>query len=88
MNIYYIGKFKKHFKQRIKPKENLYKKFTERLTLFRVYRNDPILLDHPLKGKKQPLRSFSITGDIRVIYFIKDSDAYFVDIGSHNQVYK
>lgn len=87
MNVYYSGRFKKHFKQRVKPNLSLRKRFAERYALFIVSRNDPLLQDHPLKGKKQSLRSFSITGDIRVIYFIDNGDSYFVDIGTHNQVY-
>ena len=87
MNVYYIGKFKKNFKKRIKPNLNLHKKFQERLALFVSSRNSPILQDHPLKGKKESLRSFSIAGDMRVVYFLERGDAYFVDIGTHNQVY-
>lgn len=87
MNVYYTGKFKKHFKQRIKQNPNLQKRFQERLFLFTSSRENPILQDHPLKGKKQSLRSFSITGDIRAVYFLKVGDVYFVDIGTHNQVY-
>jgi len=48
---------------------------------------DPILRDHALGGKMKGFRSFSITGDIRVVYYISENIAYFVDIGSHNQVY-
>lgn len=87
MNVYYIGKFKKHFKKRIKPTPSLQKRFKERLALFLISREDPILQDHPLKGKKQSLRSFSITGDIRAVYFIDKGDLHLVDIGTHNQVY-
>lgn len=87
MNVYYTGKFKKHFKQRIKPNPNLEKRFKERLALFISSRQNPILQDHPLKGKKQSLRSFFITGDMKAVYFLEGGDVYFVDIGTHNQVY-
>lgn len=69
------------------PNPNLQKRFQERLALFIASRNDPILQDHPLKGKKQWLRSFSITGDIRAVYFLEKGDLRLVDIGTHNQVY-
>lgn len=87
MNIRYIGKFQKHFDLRIKPHTNLVKKFQERVGIFTKDFDDPILKDHQLRGEKSQLRAFSITGNIRVIYFVKDGDAYFIDIGSHNQVY-
>lgn len=87
VNIKYIGKFQKHFDLRIKPKINLVKKFQERVEIFTKDFNNPILKNHQLKGEKSQLKAFSITGDVRVIYFIKGDDAYFIDIGSHNQVY-
>ncbi len=87
MNIKYIGKFKKHFKERVQSHSNLYQKFNERVDLFVKSPDDPILKDHSLKGSKQRFRAFSITGDIRVIYFLEADNVYFVDIGSHNQVY-
>lgn len=88
MKIKYTGKFIKHFKQRIKPHSQLVLRFNQRASLFLDSPINPILNDHPLKGKKRNQRSFSITGDIRVVYFIEDGDAYFLDIGTHNQVYK
>ena len=62
-------------------------KLKERTRLFEKNPNSPLLKNHPLRGDKLGLRSFSISGDIRVIYYVKDNVAYFVDIGTHNQVY-
>jgi len=45
------------------------------------------LRDHKLIGKKKNFRAFSVTGDIRVVYIIVDSNIWLFDIGSHNQVY-
>lgn len=87
MNIKYIGRFQKHFDLRIKPHTNLVKKFQERVGIFTQDFNNPILKNHQLQGEKSQLRAFSITGNIRVIYFVKGEDAYFIDIGSHSQVY-
>lgn len=63
------------------------KKFDNRVKLFGENYQNPQLKDHQLTGKLQGFRSFSVTGDIRVIYYINDDTAYFVDIGTHNQVY-
>ena len=87
MNIKYIGKFQKHFDLRIKPNSNLVRKFQDRVEIFTRDPRDPVLKDHQLKGKKNELRAFSTTGDIRLIYFVKWEDVYFIDVGSHNQVY-
>ena len=87
MKIHYIGQFVKHFKKRIKPHPDLTNRFHERVDLFIKSPKEPVSRDHQLKGKKQALRTFSITGDIRIVYFTEKDVAYFVDVGTHNQVY-
>lgn len=87
MKIVYSTTFIKHYKKRILDQSLLKERFKERLAIFLSKPKDPILKDHPLKGKKEKLRAFSITGDIRVIYIINNNIAYFYDIGTHNQVY-
>lgn len=48
-----------------------------------------MLNDHQLTGDLEGKRAFNITGDIRVVYRQIDEEAIeFLDIGSHNQVYK
>jgi len=49
--------------------------------------DNPILKDHKLVGKMAGFRSFSITGDLRVVYRIKGNSLQLYDIGTHNQVY-
>lgn len=87
MKIKYIGVFNKNFKIRIQPNNYLLKRFKERLNLFTQSSADPILKDHALKGSKEGLRAFSITGDIRVVYFFKGETVMFINIGTHEQVY-
>ncbi len=80
--------FKKFYKKRIFPNKNLVKRFEKRIDLFREDPNSPILKDHPLKGDKEGMRSFSIAGVIRVIYYyMSDNEVLFLDVGSHNQVH-
>ena len=79
--------FKKHYKKRILPFPNLNKKFEERFRLFIRSPNNPALHNHKLVGSLDGLRSFSITGDIRVVYRTFDSGIELYDIGSHNQIY-
>ncbi|MEK7565969.1 MAG: type II toxin-antitoxin system YafQ family toxin [Patescibacteria group bacterium] len=81
--------FDKSFGKRILGHASLEKKFKERASLFLLDRTNPVLKDHKLSGKKEGLRAFSITGDIRIIYTrVTENLALFLDIGSHNQVYK
>lgn len=87
MKVEFTHRFIKIFKQRISPYPKIHRRFDTRLIIFSENSEDPLLRDHKLTGKLKGYRSFSVTGDIRVIYFIHKYVAYFVDIGTHNQVY-
>ncbi|HLD04039.1 MAG TPA: type II toxin-antitoxin system YafQ family toxin [Candidatus Dojkabacteria bacterium] len=85
--ISFTSKFKKHYLQRILTNKNLLKQTEKRIKLFYENSQNPILHSHILKGKKNRLKAFSISGDYRIIYE-EFSDHYrFLDIGRHNQVY-
>lgn len=88
MKIDYHKKFQKNYSKRIRSNRNIDRIFKEKLALFVENSNDPSLKDHTLTGKLKHLRSFSITGDIRVVYRLIGKDCVlFLDIGSHNQIY-
>lgn len=87
MTFDYLKKFLKNYQRRILPYPKLNKKLSERLDLFINNPSDPQLKHHQLTGKKKSFRSFSITGDIRVIYKIESDVIRLYDIGTHNQVY-
>ncbi|MEK7503992.1 MAG: type II toxin-antitoxin system YafQ family toxin [Patescibacteria group bacterium] len=87
LNLVYHQQFRKHYKKRIQPNLKLRSRFEERLKLWIVNKNDPILKDHSLSGDKAEYRAFWITGNIRVTYKIYDKDVELYDVGTHNQVY-
>lgn len=90
MKIRLHPRFKKSYKNRVALNQKLNLQTEERLTLFKTDPNSPLLKDHALTGTKKGLRSFSITGDIRVVYQPaepENDEIVFYDIGSHNQVY-
>ncbi len=87
MKVEFTRAFIKAFTKRFGNNQSLRQKFEERTRLFSQNAQYPLLHDHPLKGKNAGMRSFSITGDIRVVYYIHEEVAYFVDIGTHNQAY-
>jgi addiction module RelE/StbE family toxin len=87
MTVNYSKQFLKNYKARIAPNPSLTHKFEERVKLFLLNPNSPLLKNHSLKGSKKRLCSFSITGDIRTIYIIEKDVVFFLDVGSHNQVY-
>jgi len=79
--------FKKNFRLRVSHNPKLVKKFEQRLRLFLINRNHPLLKDHMLTGKKKGYRAFWITGDVRVVYKIEGETIRLYDIGTHPQVY-
>ena len=87
MKVEFSHNFIKMSKKRFKNKPRIKNKFFQKTRLFAKNPLDKSLKNHPLKGTKKGLNAFSITGDIRVIYQIKNNTAYFLDIGTHNQVY-
>lgn len=88
MKVDYHKKFQKDYSKRVRSNRNIDRIFKEKLALFVENPNDPSLKDHALAGKLKHLRSFSITGDIRVIYCRIGKDlVLFLDVGSHNQIY-
>lgn len=87
MKIHFTKDFRKAYKKRIQSNRKLVEKLEKRYDLFEENSANPILKDHSLGGEMQEYRAFSTTGDIRVIYYIFEDVAYFVDIGTHNQVY-
>ena len=80
--------FKKSYKKRISNNPKLVLKTAQRINLFQENSDEPILRVHQLKGSKNNLRAFSITGDIRIVYMkISEEHIILLDIGTHNQVY-
>ena len=87
MEIILTDSFNKSYKKRMGQNKKLKNRLEERLKLFIEDKPD-LIKDHGLKGDKLGLRAFSVTGDIRVVYELReDGKALLVDIGSHNQVY-
>jgi len=80
--------FKKHFKIRIVPNKKLILQFQECLILFKAGHRGYLLNDHALTGKLAGKRAFSVAGNIRVVYEETEDVITFLDIGSHNQVYR
>lgn len=87
MKIYFTKSFKTAYKERIRSIQYLEKRFEARYDLFAEDPTNVTLKDHPLSGILRGFRAFAITGDIRVIYYIYQEIVYFVDIGTHGQVY-
>lgn len=86
MQINYAKSFQQAF---LKLDKKRREKVLEAIQVFQTDPFDPILRNHLLKGSMQGKRSFSVTGDVRILFEeYKDYTlVLMLDVGTHNQVY-
>lgn len=84
-----IIRFHKNFeKQYKKLKISEKKKAEKRLGLFLEDSFNPILNNHPLRGRYVDYRSINITGDLRAIFKLLDENEFiFVARDTHSNLY-
>ncbi len=88
MEVAFSSAFKRAFKKLVKAKRPLEETFWTRVGIFTENPYDQRLRTHKLSGQLRELWSFSITYDIRVVFYFAEQDkAVFVDIGDHDTVY-
>jgi addiction module RelE/StbE family toxin len=86
MSIRFHRNFEKQYRK-LKNKEK--KKFKQNTDIFLKDEFNPILNNHPLKGKYKGYRSFNVTGDIRAIYKQEiKGRVIFVAINKHSNLYE
>lgn len=87
MQIQYHQRFTKRFRKLL---PSLQGKTTFAIRAFVRNPHDPRLRNHALSGRLKEFRAFSVTGDVRIIF--QEFDHYalvlFLDVGTHNQVYR
>lgn len=81
--------FHKNFEKQYKKLSSKTKKqLQKKLELFCIEPCNPILNNHPLKGRYLDYRSINISGDLRAVYkFNGLKECIFVAIGSHSKLY-
>lgn len=80
---------KSFYKQYKKLPKKVQAQFTERLRLFAIDQNNPLLKVHSLMGEYRGCSSFNVTGDIRAVFKIQINQiALFIAIGSHSELYE
>ena len=85
MRIFYARRFVRNFKR---LSSALKERVHERQAIFITDRRHYLLRDHALHGTLLGYRSFSITGDISVLYEEIDASAVrLIDIGTHHELY-
>lgn len=86
MKIRFHKNFDKQYKRLIKQQQE---KTRARIEVFLNNPFDPVLNNHPLKGKYTNYRSINITGSLRAVYkFINEQECIFVAVDSHSNLYK
>ena len=71
-----------------KKDQKLTKQIRKQLEIFSLNPQHPSLRLHKLKGELKNLWSISITKSIRMAFLQEGDEAYFVDIGTHDEVYR
>lgn len=85
MKIVLHRNFEKQYKK-LRPKEQ--NRFKERRDVFLNDPFDPVLNNHPLRGRYKGYRSINVTGDLRAVYrLLNDDTVLFVAIDSHSNLY-
>lgn len=89
MKVRYSPKFYRQYK---KADVRIRNRLDERIAVFLKNTNDPQLHNHVLKREWKGCRSIDITADWRAIYkeiqYEEELVAYFVAIGTHDQLFK
>lgn len=88
MNIRLDSKLKKELKKIRENNPKLTKRIEKQLALFTTNPQYPSLRVHKLSGELENIWSISISKGIRMTYLQSGDEAYFFDIGTHDEVYK
>ncbi len=79
-------KFNVAYKKRVFKNEKLKQEYLQSVRDFLDDRGS--VNDHQLWGKMKLFRAFSINNEYRVVYLENDNEFLFINIGTHEQVYK
>ena len=89
MRVAFSPDLDKEFKRLYKTDKKLTVKIKRQLDLFKDDPKHPSLRNHKLAGNLKNHWSISITRSVRMVYVQKTKDiAYFIDVGTHEEVYK
>ena len=88
MKYHISEKLIKKFSKIKRKQPDLLDQIKKQLILFELSESYPSLRNHKLKGDMNEIWSISVGMNFGLIYFIEESQAYFFECGSHDQVYK
>ena len=88
MHIDFSPDFNKKLKKIKQSDSQLSKRIVKQLKLFSEDSKHPSLRLHKLSGEIDNRWSISITMSIRMVYILEEDTAYFIDVGTHDEVYR
>lgn len=88
MQIRLDEKLQKELEALSKKDLKLFKKVQKQLKLFADNPKHKSLRVHKLSRELENMRSIAITKSIRMSYLQSGNEAYFFDIGTHDEVYR
>lgn len=88
MEFHITPALEKRLQKLLKTNPRLGFKIEKQLNLFLQNDRHPSLKTHKLSGELNNLWSISITKSLRMTYILDESEAYFIDFGTHDQVYR
>ncbi len=88
MYIEFSDEVDKELRKLKNKNSKLAKQIEKKLALFLDNPKHPSLRIHKLTGELKELWSVSINKSVRMVYLIVKDTAYFIDIGTHDEVYK
>ncbi len=88
MQIRLDEKLKKELDKITQKDLKLSKRIQKQLALFAVNPKYKSLRVHKLSGELENMRSISITKSLRMTFLQSGGEAYFFDIGTHDEVYQ
>lgn len=78
----------KRLQKLLKTNPQISLKIEKQLKIFFQDHYHPSLKTHKLSGELNNLWSISITKSLRMTYILDGDKAYFIDFGTHDQVYR
>ena len=88
MTLDFSPEVKKELRKIRQKDSRLYRKIEKQLYIFLEDPNHPSLRHHKLSGNLKELWSISITDNFRIVYSLEGDTAYFIKIGTHDEVYR
>lgn len=88
MNLRFDEKLKKELEKIKRKNPRLASRINKQLALFQLDPKHNSLRVHKLSGELDNIWSISINKSLRMTYLQNDDEAYFYDIGTHEEVYR